>query len=268
MGIRGIRKSVFQSAARCGGYYTSPDRTQSIRYVGETMVVFMAFENLMSAREFAEDLEKLNDFRAQMADVGEAEPYGGVLSHKRAVYSKHYVSTDSSSPPASVTARSDSTVASALVPSFGIMHYQRLEPLQIIGGAGFERCHIKHKKYCTDTENENENIFFSLSFQFHKQFDGRGGSDVPSVRISVHQICPTLVEVETATSGKEDRYRVDLLVEFRSKEAFDGFMGVLKEGSEQLDHCTRWKSFVYVTDAVLFKAYVDFKYAQTSEDWE
>lgn len=268
LAIKGIRKSVYQSAAKRGGYYTTTNRADSIQYNGQTMLVHIAFESLSSARKFAGDLEELNEFRLQIADVGRAEPYGGVLSHKLAVYLRDYVSSDSVSPPASASARSSSTTVSAQLPSFGITHYQRIEPLEIAGGAGFELCHIKDKKYCTAEENNDEDNYFSLSFQFHKQFDGRGGGDVPTVRISIRKIHDTNVEVDTATGGRETRVQVDLLVEFRSREAYNGFMGVLKDGSEELDHCTRWQSFVYVVDPLRFQRYVDFKYVRTSTAWE
>lgn len=102
--MRGTRALVY-GLASVGGFHTSSDKHQSIRYEGKTLQIRVAFRTLDAAGTFVYQLHVLADF----ADIASVRP---VVGSKRPsmpgdiIYESEYKADDTRPPVASASTHS------------------------------------------------------------------------------------------------------------------------------------------------------------------
>jgi len=261
---RGNRAAVYEMASTRQAYYTTPEKTDSIRYESSTLVIRLAFESKALARGFYDDLDTLNNPEGERV-VGDMsiEMCSKMLDDSDMVFRYHYQSTDYDSPMGS-----RESVASSVqfLPILNpIVQYQSFQPLVYAHGGGFQMCHIKSKRFCTKKERSDPNNFFACTPSFHKMFDGQTHG-TPTVMVKVASVSaePTSLVVE---SGTQTRYRVELEIDFRDELAFLGLEGEFKDGTWSSDDRLTHKTWVYVLDTSLFKKYMKWKVKDTQNKW-
>lgn len=268
--VKGVRKSVYLSATTHKGFAPTPSVDDAFRYDGVDLHVYVVFRTLDQARGFTEELLLWNNIYEGMVSIQRCVHGWVYLTGDRAIYSVDYKPLCSDSPPVSASSCSAVTSSSAcLSPSPDMVQFQRIQPIKLQKGAGFERCHIKDSALCTEEEDKDPNNFLAFSHSFHKMFDGRGvRQTLPTVRISVAQIHDDDILVRGSCGEEEIRKRVDLLVEFRTADEYDGMEGVFKDGTVMTaGNETLWTSFVFVLDPFRFEEYITVKYNQTTTKW-
>lgn len=92
---RGNRRIVYCIAATRQAYYTTAEKTDSIRYRGSTLVVQVAFEDKRLARSFVNDLNPLNQYAdCTVVKLVAMERYECELDDDDMIYEQHYHSKD------------------------------------------------------------------------------------------------------------------------------------------------------------------------------
>lgn len=274
--MRRTRQSVYQMAS-LGGFHTSQDKGQSIRYEGKTLQIRVAFKTLDAARFFMQELHALADF----ADVLSARPivgYPKALTLGDVIYGSQYNAADTKSPVASVSSHSTRTTATAVEEGSEMFRHQRIEPGLYVHGAGFFcSCHIKDMIFCTPAEADDPNNRLTWSPNFRSMFCGEGSrarqKGVPRIRISVMAVADNALSYDKTTGGTEMRWEVTLMVEFFDEIMYRAMTfadrPIFKDGSSMIEgDCTRWRTTVNVLDPVRFQEYIKWKYDDTTDGWD
>lgn len=97
-------------------------------------------------------------------------------------------------------------------------------------------------------------------------FDGRNHG-VPGAVIKVTKVSGE-PEDFNVNSGTQTRYRVDLVVEFRSPLILQGFEGEFKNGTRSSDDRMTHETWVYVLNTKRFQKYMKWKVEDTTAKWE
>lgn len=263
---RGLRKEVHRSAVKHTGYYTAGvDREKSIGYVELDLVINVAFKREDQASLFKFEVQSLDeiDTRDRLVVDETITRYAGELSLENMMCIRHYRSGEYGSPPASFS--NSSSVISTVASWSSLATYQSIEPLGYQGATRFQKCHLKSQCECSKEEKKNPNNMICLTPNVHCMIDG-SDQVPPTLRIKATGSDSTPCECREDTGVMKTRYRVDLLIDFPSSEARDGFSGGFKDGSERVDAWT-YKTFVHVYDAEEFMAFVAWKYKDTTDKW-
>lgn len=121
---------------------------------------------------------------------------------------------------------------------------------------------------CTPFQAADPNNRFAMTPNGHHMFDASTNC-VPTIRLSVIEWAAVPPEVCFSTEYnvyQEERYRVELLVEFANKVAFEHGI-LLKDmgGYVRGDEVFTKKTYVMVLDPHAFSEYIALKYEETTE---
>lgn len=258
------RKYVHVCAAKRAAFYTSDDRTDSIRYDGEDLVVKFAFMKIDSAEHFLSDLQELNDEDSDTDVVVDlkVKAYSAPLEICSFVNKSHYRVGEFGSPAASISVSSEVSIAPA---NSMMAKFQSIEQPEFLNLVGFLKCRLKSACECTGSEKNDPNNVICLSPNLRSTFNGFR-TTAPWMRIEATSFDDSPISFTTADGGTETRKRVNLKMEFRSKEVARRVFERMKDGSVQRSECL-FETFAYVIDPVQFMSFVDWKYQDTTNRW-
>lgn len=259
--VRGIRRQVYDLASQHCGKYTNPDRSKSIGYQNQDLVIDIYFPSEETALGFRNFIEHLG---------GEDSPLfsGVVLVEDNGKYSiadsislRHYKPGDSESPPRTFSTGSESgMVASSDIYSV----YQAVEPPSVLK----ESCHMYGNSLPVNPEYPNHKNSKSnricLSPTLHRLYDGFSGF-TPVFAIKPETIHDQPIVLNHG-GVSQIRYKVTVLLQFMSLNAKEMFGGGFKEGYVQRTE-TEFLSEVYVENAQEFVKFMMWKYNNTTEQW-
>lgn len=257
--VRGYRRRVYEYASVNGGIYTSEDRRVSIGYLGNDLVLDIAFHSMADASKFVGVLELLypDDIEADLTIMTDSRRY----HPKDLIRYRHYVSKDFDSPPATV---SESSVYSMVPRGSGLARFQSLEEYH----PKFESCHMYDKKNPEDpaypNHKKNKNNRLCLTPTAHALYDSVS-SECAYFAVKVLKTYDE-AKVFEVDGSLETRYRVDVAVEFMSLEARGYFTNVFKKDTQTISP-TEVHSFVHVENVKEFVAFMTWKYEDTTRQW-
>lgn len=257
---------------RAGGsaYYTTPDKQESIKYVGDDLHIKVAFQNQGQATAFINGLAELNPvFGAPVVEVVTSSRYEHALNLNDAIFEWHFRrNDDTGSPPGSREPVSSTGYVMDRSKKQRIKEYQLLEVRDIETAVAMQMAHIKDKRFCTSSEKKDRNNYFGLSPNCHNMYDGNRRR-IPSIIITIHEyddVHPVRV-ANTDEGGPEDLYNVMLRVEYFDAEVAPASPIVFKqEALRQQDGLVHLVP-VKVVDVTAFRGYVEWKANDTRNKW-
>jgi len=160
--------------------------------------------------------------------------------------------------------RSDSNL-SMVVSDSPLFLFQSIEKLSYFCSFGAYKCHLKSRKMFPELARNESNMMAGSWTPFHQALDGLLTPDgVPALVIEFDEIvCEEVVGVAAAA---QRRFRVNLVVEFRTEDVENEMKHRFKEGTERLGDL-RWRTFVHVQDAETFRECVEWKCCDTRGMW-
>lgn len=266
---RGFRYLVYKFASELAGFYTSEDREKSIGYSGNDLVLDIAFSSYENAHKFVELLEELGpeddeDFELvtgvkYVEDSGNYGPDAGISK-------RHYKSKESNSPPQSFSAGPTTEFSVVSGDSWEAV-FQAVEP----PSKWFDKAHAYGKKLpprddLPPKHVTNPNNITAMNATLHRLYDGFYNGPPAVFRVKPTKIWEAPVEL-THLGKTQTRYRVDLLMDFQSREEMSQFNGCFKSDAIRGDVQTEWTTFVHVLNPHEYWAYMMWKYEDTTDKW-
>jgi hypothetical protein len=262
---KGVRGSVFVLGSDNHAFYLQEGRAESVFHVNDHLHVAFLFKSEEAAMSFRTALQT---FALQYPLLGltNAVKLDRVVhqcavpaeTHLEAVSWEDYKTTDSDPPPWSLEAYavSESLGTPASVDPERL--HQCLEKPSNFCGVKLYTMHIKSKSRFPALKAEENNTLYG-SWLFHQYLDGRNTeSGLPVLAIRA--------ETDAQDGAVVGRARVNVLIELRSADEAATVPHLLKDNSERISDLL-YRSFVYVTDPVLFVECLTWKYEDTRQQW-
>lgn len=264
--VSGVRRQVYDMASRhCGRYTNIENRSESIGYVDEDLVINIAFPSEGQATGFGNFLQQLG---------GEDSPICGALNLVEdnrqylisdKIWLKDYIpgkGGDQDSPPRTFSSASDSSFIS---PGDPTAIYQSVENPSVVK----QSCHMYGKKkprrddLPNHVNNPNNRVCFSPTL--HVLYDGYEGGMSPVVRVKPMEIYDQPVRV-CGGGVSETRYKVDVLIEFLDLPAREMYNGGFKTGYVMRTP-TQFLTSMLVLNPQEFAKFMMWKYNDTTDKW-
>jgi hypothetical protein len=262
---KGVRGTVFYLGGECHAFYLPEGRAASIFHDGDHLHVSLVFESRADAMSFQTALEKYA-VHNPLLGLNQALHLDNTLypqavppsTQLERVSLQHYKTADSDSPPWSLAAYavSESQGTPATVDPERL--HQCLEKPYNFCGVKLYTMHLKSKSRFPALKAEENNTLYG-SWLFHQYLDGlntESGLPVLAIR----------AETYTQDGAVVGRARVNVLIELRSADEAATVPHLLKDNSERISDLL-YRSFVYVTDPVLFMECLTWKYEDTRQQW-
>ena len=266
LNIAGTRKFFIYEAAKCFAQYNGNPQ-DSIFFDEMNLKFSLFFPSSQLSRKFCDTLLELKEraMGSQGADIIQTTlAYRGYWEElSKSVSRKDYNPEDTNSPTTSVRSREQVDMNMWK----DVCVYQAIE-IEAAIQCGHNSCHILPRALCNTEEAEDPNNRIALTPNGHHMFNAYSQSthSVPLIRVSVDKV--HLIHQEVFSLEKQTvqhRYRVDILIEFANKNAFDWGMNV-KDGYIQDENLPLTKkSHVMVLDHHAFCDYVNRKYVNTTQ---
>jgi hypothetical protein len=262
----GVRGSVFVLGSESHAFYLQEGRAASVFHDGNHLHVAFLFENKSDAMSFQTALEKYvlqNPFLGLVNSALQLDPqlHRQVLVpgvELQRVSLRDYKTTDSDSPPWSLEAYavSESQGTPATVDPERL--HQCLEKTSNFCGVKLYKMHLKSKSRFPALRDEENNTLYR-SWLFRQFIDGLNTeSGLPGMVIRAEKV--------TQDGDVGGRARVNVLIELRSTDEATTVTRLFKDNSERISNLL-YRSFVYVTDPVLFTECLTWKYEDTRQQW-
>jgi hypothetical protein len=263
------RYSLYKCAQECHGLYYGGGKEGTFFYDGDSQdlklrVLFSSndhardFQNKVSFygidhKTFGDKLEMIEDIETLL-----------LSTRPKSIFYKHYLATDNNDSPSMslddvIEADSNTQVS---ISSGLFCHLQAIENERVLiaFGSKWYKCHLiskseKSGKYA-EYKGHVDNFIYG-SWNFHQLLDGLNTSDGIGVVIRFESMLGR-EEVQAKNGRFEHRYKVSVIVEFRSADLAAVFQPRVTDGTERLDDC-KFRSFLYVTDPAVLKICLDRK---------
>lgn len=266
----GMRAAVYNMAQKHFGQYFQT-KEETFYYDNDDLKIHVVFDSKDNARGFRNPLSFWHLEQPLVMPRGKVMLEQDIQPVEAGNYCdillSDYVAMDSGSPLTSLdhfrAAQASST--SSELPYFdALVQFQSLERMKLFHLFRPYKMHLKSQADFPKLRANHNNIL-SGSWQFHQLFDGMNLSEnCPQVAI---RICTeTEMLRECVGEHRHQRYRIGLILEFRSTTAEDAVKLNLKLGSVQI-RPLMWRSFVHVEDNDMFEQCLQWKYDQTKQIW-
>lgn len=264
--VCGVRRRVYDLASRYSGRYTnSENRTESIGYEGDDLVINIAFPSEDHATGFGNFIEHLGGEDSPLCTGINLFADNRKYKISDKIWLKDYkpgTDEDTASPPRTFQSGSE---VSLIAPSSATAIFQSVEPPAVVK----QSCHMygskKPKREDLSNHVSTPNNRVCLSPTLHVLYDGYEGGMAP-----VFAIKPlTIHEEPVVVCGggvSETRFKVDVVLEFMSVDAKGMFNGGFKAGYVQRSP-TESLTWVHVLDPQEFWKFMMWKYEDTKGKW-
>jgi hypothetical protein len=264
---KGIRAMVYANGAKSSAIYCV-DKSQSVFYDGNNLMVKLLFENEGGCVKFLDNLnDDLTSFRFA-TNLNFSRSFEEVIVTEKPVYMMKidYDSSDAGSAEHSYAA----TVLTHLSEFAGT---KGEAPLLMIENPKNEeffklnpyRCHLKSQAGFPE-EKDNPNNFLLMGWAQHQRFDGLntiGKHLIPQIAISFVSRSNTTMIVDGFV-----RVEVKIAVEAPDPMVLSAVLSRMKDGSTYDSVKNHVTTFVYVEDAEEFQRCLMYKYKETHILWE
>jgi hypothetical protein len=264
LSVVGVRSRLYQFADRDLGYYEEGRR--GFWYDGNNLCVHVVFKSEDNALHFESHLRNeqitINSPMNKL-EITTRVSHSPSITLGRRIFFKDYVPTDSDSPQdtQSVVAPAQASVFEETSDEF---KYQRIESINAFGSIGkAESCHLMSSAFCKshvtymkyDTDPNNR---LAMSRDFHGWFDALN-TQTPVFLLTVESVSDQPVV--------EGRYRVGLSLTALNLEYAAKILGRLIEGSSKTENPLVMRTYVHVTDPVVFKKCLEWKEKTIRKSW-
>jgi hypothetical protein len=264
---KGVRKRMYKLASQWLGYYDG--KQPAFTYDEEhNLLLRVLFKAEQNALQFENDVQ--NETITDVSPIRNLKVITNVTGINcqavfRRIYQHHYDPDEHDSPRVGLSMISGTT--SILDMSRPVFIYQRLEMDSIFGSHyRADSCHLMSRAYCIQHKdhfgdyNGDDNNRLALSADVHRWFDGIS-VDVPLFNLTIDEVS------RFPLSHVEERYEVKLSVRAFDEEAARMLFGRLKEGSQSTQDPLVVKTFIFVTNPVIFRQCLEWKAAEINEKW-
>ena len=264
---KGVRKRMYKLASQWLGYYDGEQ--PAFTYDDEhNLLLQVLFETKQNALQFENDVQ--NETITDVSPIRNLEVITDVTGINRQavfrrIYQHHYNPDEHDSPQDGLSMISGTT--SILDMSRPVFIYQRLEKDSIFGSHyRADSCHLMSRAYCIQYNdqfgdyNGDDNNRLALSADVHRWFDGIS-VDVPLFNLTIDEVS------RFPLSQVDGRYEVKLSVRAFDEEAARMLFGRLKEGSQSTQDPLVVKTFIFVTNPVIFRQCLEWKTAEINDKW-
>ena len=273
---------MFVLAAQCMAYYYV-DKTQSIFYDGNDLIIKLLFESQRDCRQCFESMHSIY-YRFSMVmplQVIESMRPETVMYRPVPLLSNHYETAEFDSPTHSMNgndyalnsiAGSHEEILSVCTISDPYSRYQMIENPDhpFLRGLKMYRCHLESQA-SNKKQKSNHNNILHMSWPMHQRFDGLNlvGDKhlVPSIAFKFIKSEEDTIEAVQGYPCK--KFKVTIGIESNNDLSLLEAVGsTLKQGSEFDRINNRWITFVHVDNNAEFKSFLEIKYKIAMELWK
>lgn len=275
--VKGVRAAVYKSATDHVAFY-GPNRSESIWYDGQSSdlhisLVFMSQREAMLFQRFlgAWHLENPLVVKPNAVRMEEVEVVTLENGELKGVSLHHYDPEESESPLQTLEdlpGSRASSVGTNISSTNPIVLHQSIEKPSEFMVLRAQKCHIKARSKCRESEKLNPNNLMGATIHLHKFFDGlgtidpvTGEEDIPLVAIKPLGVTGYGIVGEPPKTRKI----LELEVEFRHITIADTVN--LKEGSIKINDL-KYKTSILVEDAEKCRNFFNWTYDKTKKKWK
>ena len=275
---KGYRAAVFKMAEQHHGIYNPWDQSQTINYAsdGDDLKIALLFKEETDALTFRTSLSHWHLNNPLVVQPGAISVAKGLLvetyvdrSNLNHVMLSDYLGADSDYPVQNLNAfqglpssRSGISVVSRSDP---LALFQSIEKPEVFTNCKPYKMHLKSQFKYPKLASDSNNMLAGSWTPLYQFFDGLCTvEEMPMV--AIEPLTETNFQEVNVGLPPEKRYKVDLHIEFRNESCALEMESRFKDGSTQIS-ATIWRSFVHVTDPVIFCKYLKFKCDKTKKKW-
>ncbi len=270
--IKGIRALVYQIAAKNGGFYSGDNKEESIRYVGNNLMVNILYPTAQGCLLFANDLD--DNLRHYLLLKPENIQICGkfdeinLTSLPEGIFAKHYNTNDYDSENYSIaiTRMTHITTRSTVDPETELLMIE--DPLhEDFVGLECYRCHLMSQAPTEfPEEKDNPNNILWMSWPTHQRYDGLHTTEkhrVPQIAI---KFVDAADQPETMDGGI-NRFKVTVAVECPDDNILAVMRNRIKPGLTVVEEEKKILTYVFVQDPKDFERCLMYKYHETKIIW-
>ena len=268
--VQGGRLAVYKEAEKYGARLITDSTKSAISSQDGGLKIKLGFQDDSVTGHFIATVRAWCEFH----DLTLREPvfFEGVAQGNK-ISVGNYVETETTSPPgARARARSRSSEA-----SFATYVTEKLDAkdeqcvyqsFEVADWNQKDSCHLISHSECKDTPLDTDpNNRVAASTRVHRGLDGTSDRFPPWIRIAVKHVDMNPVPCPGKNGKVNNRFRVDLLIDFRLDEQKTGHGIAWKEGTKD-DGVHPVETFVHVKNYDTFVNAVESKYKETTKIWD
>ena len=269
----GIRAAVHRMAQKHFGQYFKT-KEETFYYDNDNLKIHVVFDTKDKARGFRNALSFWPMEQPLVMPPGkivldqdlqtvEAGDYSDILL-------SHYNAEDSDSPMVSLRdfkAAEASSTSSQLSyqDKDNLLEFQCLESVENFRVLRPFKMHLKSQAKFPRLKYNPNNVLCG-GWEFHQLFDGLNLAEKDCPQIAIRICEETEVLCECVGEHREQRYKIGLILEFRTTIAQDLVKQKFKVGTTEVGNLM-WRTFVHVQDQGIFAECLQWKYEETKRKW-